>query len=114
MVPELTHRQRLDGAIALKESRRKRAEVTHLLETGLISIKEALDDERASRMYVRRLIASVPGLDQKEADEIMLQVGIAPTRRVRGLGVHQRERLVSVIDGKKGHHDRLRQPRRSL
>ena len=51
-------------------------------------------------MRVAELLEALPGIGKVRAAAIMEQLGIAASRRVRGLGIHQRRALVDFIDEK--------------
>ena len=51
-------------------------------------------------MRIVELLEALPGIGQVRAAAIMEQLGIAASRRVRGLGIHQRRALVDFIDNK--------------
>ena len=46
---------------------------------------------------VTELLEALPGIGKVRAALIMNQLGIATTRRVRGLGIHQRKALVEFL-----------------
>ena len=56
------------------------------------------------RLKVCELFEALPGIGKVRATVIMSELGIAPTRRVRGLGVHQRRALVDYLG--QGHERR--------
>lgn len=95
-LPELTDDERRRNLERAMEARRARAELKQYVKAGKLSLAEALDDSRASRLTVRQLLMSVPGIGAKKAGRIMLACGIAPSRRVNGLGPRQREALLSM------------------
>ncbi|MFJ8589680.1 integration host factor, actinobacterial type [Streptomyces sp. NPDC093595] len=95
-IPQLSDQQRraaLDKALA---ARRERAEVREALKQGRLSLSEALtsDSEAMRKMPVRTLLASLPHVGQARAQRLLTQLGIAPSRRLRGLGPRQRQRLL--------------------
>jgi len=51
-------------------------------------------DEAIAKMRVSELLESLPGVGKVKARAIMADVGIADSRRVRGLGAHQLAALV--------------------
>jgi ribosomal protein S13 len=57
-----------------------------------------MEDEAMARMKVSELLEALPGVGKVRAAAIMKQLGIAASRRLRGLGVHQRRALVDFID----------------
>lgn len=99
--PALTDEQRrmaLEKAVA---NRRKRAEVKRALKEGRLSLSEALAmatrDEAIARMRAVELVESLPALGKVKAQRIMHTVGIADSRRVQGLGTHQRADLLRAV-----------------
>ncbi|HAG63426.1 MAG TPA: DNA-binding protein [Kocuria sp.] len=83
-------------------ARTARAQIKKGLRDGSVSVAEVLrrseDDEAVSRLKVTELLESTPGIGKVRSAAIMEQIGIAPTRRVRGLGQHQRRALVNYLD----------------
>lgn len=102
--PKLTAEQRSAAAAAAVQARRRRAEVKGDFEAGRLGIGEVLDlvadgDEAVGKMRVLDLLQSVPRVGPIRAQAMMQSLGIAPTRRLRGLGEHQRKRLVEYFEG---------------
>lgn len=92
-LPPLTPEQRhaaLDKAAA---ARRERAEVKNRLRHSNGSLVEVLHEGRnnevVGKMKVIDLLQAVPGLGKVRAKALMDRIGIAETRRVRGLGSNQ-------------------------
>lgn len=82
-------------------ARATRAAVKEKLKSGETTVAEVIEDastdEAIGRLKVSDLLESLPGVGKVRAGTIMADVGIAPTRRVRGLGVHQRNALVNYL-----------------
>ncbi|MBT1003739.1 DNA-binding protein [Paenarthrobacter sp. DKR-5] len=82
-------------------ARTARAQVKNKLKDGSVTVAEVLeagkDEEAIGRLKVSELLEALPGVGKVRATAIMSEVGIAPTRRVRGLGVHQRKALVDHL-----------------
>lgn len=97
-LPTLTDEQRRRNLELAMEARQARVELKRQLKAGQVTLADALDDERAQRMYVRQLLASLPGIAQSRAEGIMLNLGIASKRRVRGLGSRQRAKLIALSE----------------
>jgi hypothetical protein len=96
-LPALTPQQRAD---ALKKAilvRRERSEVKGRLKKGTVTISAVIEDaaenETIAKMTVLSLLAAMPGVGKIRARQIMDRIGIAESRRVRGLGANQREAL---------------------
>ncbi|MDO4259547.1 MAG: integration host factor, actinobacterial type [Actinomycetaceae bacterium] len=97
-LPTLTPEQRSEALAKATAARRRRAEVKAALknrETTLSAVLELADKEEAiAKMKVVSLLESLPRVGVNTAAQIMSEVRIAPSRRVRGLGPVQREELV--------------------
>jgi ribosomal protein S13 len=70
----------------------------------LVSFPELLDqaasDEIIGKMKVLAVLESLPGVGKVKARRTMDDIGISETRRVRGLGVQQREALLAAFPAK--------------
>lgn len=84
------------------EARRARAELKDRLKMGSITLREVLDaaetDDVVGKTKMLTVLESLPGLGKVKARRMMEVVGIAETRRVRGLGINQRAKLLQVIE----------------
>lgn len=97
-LPPLTPEQRAAALEKAAEARRVRAEVKNRLKYSQGSIKEVIDqgrtDEVIGKLKVVALLEAMPGVGKVKAKAIMAEIGIAETRRVRGLGPHQAAALI--------------------
>ncbi|WP_435198714.1 integration host factor, actinobacterial type [Janibacter sp. GS2] len=97
-VPPLTPQQRADALSRATAARRQRAEVKHRLKQGSSGIAEVIadgvHDAAIAKFKVSELIESMPGVGRVKAGQIMDDLGIARSRRVRGLGEHQTRALI--------------------
>jgi transposase len=100
----LTPQERADALHKAAAARLARAAAKERLKSGELSIAELLSagetDEAIARMRVVELLEALPGIGRVRAAAIMDRFGIAASRRVRGLGIHQRRALVDFIDEK--------------
>jgi transposase len=98
-LPPLTPQQRAEALEKAAAARRARAEVKARLKHGggcLVEVlAQAQADEAIGKMRVSELLESLPGVGKVRAGQIMEQIGIAQTRRVRGLGHNQVTALVA-------------------
>ena len=94
----LTKEESLRYLEAARKARTERADLKMMMKSGKVSFADALNDERAQRMFVRQFLASLPSIGKAKADRIMEALHIAPSRRVRGLGARQRERLIALSE----------------
>ena len=100
-VPVLTNEQRaraLEKAIAL---RTLRAGVKAQLKAGEISLEHLLlvadSNDDLAGMKVHSVLESLPAFGKIKSQALMEQLDIAPTRRLRGLGEHQRKALLAYF-----------------
>ncbi len=92
-LPPLTPEQRQAALDKAAASRRERAEVKNRLKHANGSIidvlREGEHNEVIGKMRVIDLLQSMPGLGKVRARQLMERLGIAESRRVRGLGTKQ-------------------------
>ncbi|MGN2368417.1 integration host factor, actinobacterial type [Actinotignum sanguinis] len=99
-VPPLTPEQRLAALDKAAETRRRRAELLQQLKSGQLHLSEVLaqrDDPVIARTRASVLLRALPGIGEAKAARAMADIGIAPSRRVRGLGVHQTAALIALF-----------------
>ena len=92
-LPPLTPEQRAAALVKAAEARQERAVVKNRLKNRLASLEEVLKEGQTNdvvgKMKVSALLESMPKVGKVRAREIMERIGIAETRRVRGLGTNQ-------------------------
>lgn len=92
-LPPLTPEQRAAALERAALARRERAEVKARLKHSQGSIKDVIEAGRSNdaigKMRVTALLEAMPGVGRVRARQIMDEVGIAHSRRVRGLGANQ-------------------------
>ncbi|GAB2470158.1 integration host factor, actinobacterial type [Xylanimonas ulmi] len=97
-LPPLTPEQRAAALEKAAEARRVRAEIKNRLKYSQGSLKDVIEqgqtDDVVGKLKVVALLESLPGVGKVKARAIMEEVGIAETRRVRGLGPHQAAALI--------------------
>ncbi|GAB2483732.1 integration host factor [Promicromonospora xylanilytica] len=97
-LPPLTPEQRAAALEKAAEARRARAEIKNKLKHSQGSVKEVIEqgqqDDVVGKLKVVDMLESLPGVGKVKAKVIMEEIGIAETRRVRGLGPHQSAALI--------------------
>lgn len=97
-LPVLTAEQRAQALEKAAAARRERAQVKNRLKhsSGSIAqvISEGQENEVIGKMKVSALLESMPGVGRVRAQQIMDEIGIAQSRRVRGLGANQTKALI--------------------
>lgn len=92
-LPPLTAEQRAAALEKAAIARQERAAVKNRLKHASGSIAEVIEEGRTNdiigKMRVSALLESMPGVGKVRAASIMDELGISPSRRVRGLGANQ-------------------------
>ncbi|WP_370288006.1 integration host factor, actinobacterial type [Nocardioides sp.] len=92
-LPPLTPEQRQAALEKAAAARRERAEVKNRLKNSGASISDVLaqgqTNEVVGKMKVLDLLQALPGFGKVRARQTMERLGIAESRRVRGLGAKQ-------------------------
>lgn len=98
----LTPQERSEALEKAAKARAARAAAKERLKRGELSIGELIrsgtSDEAIARMRIVELLEALPGIGPVRAAAIMADIGIAASRRVRGLGIHQARALVDFMD----------------
>ena len=101
-LPPLTPEQRTAALDKAAAARRERAAVKARLKRSGESIAhviaEADSNQAIAKMRVSALLEAMPGVGKVSARQIMEEIGIAESRRVRGLGQHQIAALVKRFE----------------
>ncbi len=101
-LPPLTPEQRAAALAKAAVARRERAAAKNRLKYSQGSladvIQEGRDNEIIGKMKVSALLESLPGVGRVRARQIMDEVGISESRRVRGLGANQAAALIARFD----------------
>nr|WP_305083330.1 MULTISPECIES: integration host factor, actinobacterial type [unclassified Corynebacterium] len=94
----MTPEQRQEALAKAAEARKQRAELKASLKRGDTDLKQVLDkaesDEIIGKTKVSALLEAMPKVGKVKAREIMEELEIAQTRRLRGLGDRQRRALL--------------------
>lgn len=98
VLPILTPEQRQAALQKAAQARQLRADIKNRLKTSAASLSEVIAESRVNeiiaKLKVRDLLQSLPGVGKVRAKEIMERLGIADSRRLRGLGVNQIQALL--------------------
>ena len=100
--PEISREARRAALAKAASYRRERAEFKKELAQGKRSWRDAVESESEAiqRMRVRELLESLPGFGSIRALAILDRAGISTTRRIKGLGSTQRQRLEKELKGR--------------
>jgi hypothetical protein len=96
--PQLTPEQRRAALDKAAKARQQRAEVKEQLKAGRLTLPELFAqgdrDEIVGKLKVVSMLESMPGVGKVRARRLMEELEISESRRLRGLGGHQRRRLL--------------------
>lgn len=96
--PPLTPEQRRAALEKAAQARQKRAEVKEQLKSGRLTLADlfvqADADEMVGKLKVVSMLESLPGVGKVRARRLMQELDISESRRLRGLGDNQRQRLL--------------------
>lgn len=102
-LPVLTPAQRDEALRKAMDARRRRAELTAQIRSGALGLEAAVEraraDEVLAKLRVETLLQALPGVGPARAGRAMTTIGIAPSRRVGGLGDRQRVALLAWFEG---------------
>jgi transposase len=97
-LPQLTPEQRAEALAKAAAARRGRAAVKNRLKNAQGSLKDVIDQGKQNdvigKMKVSALLESMPGVGRVRARQVMEEIGISESRRVRGLGANQVAQLL--------------------
>jgi hypothetical protein len=96
-LPPLTPEERAAALEKAAAARRARAELREQLKHSKVTLADVFAagerDEAIGKMRVSAVLESLPGVGKIRAQRIMERLSISASRRVRGLGAHQRSAL---------------------
>ena len=101
-LPPLTPEQRAAALAKAAVARRERAAAKNRLKYSQGSLADVIQEGKGNdvigKMKVSALLESLPGVGRVRARQIMDEVGISESRRVRGLGANQAAALIARFD----------------
>ena len=99
--PQLSDAQRKEALAKAAAVRRQRAELKDRLKIGDLTLAGVLDlaaaDDVVGGTKVLAVLESLPRIGKVTARRLMEELDISETRRLRGLGVKQREALLARL-----------------
>lgn len=101
-LPELDDESRRQALEKAAEARKVRAELKHQLKSGEIGFRDVLEradsDEVVGKTKVAAVLEAMPRVGKVRARKLMERLDISPSRRLRGLGANQREKLLAEFE----------------
>jgi hypothetical protein len=100
-VPARTEEQRaaaLQAALTARTERaRLRLELKDRRLSGVDVIEGAAGNPLWAALKVTWLLGCLPGIGEVRAERLLASAGIAPSRRIQGLGLRQRAALIELL-----------------
>lgn len=101
-LPELDAESRRQALEKAAEARKVRAELKQQLKAGEIDFAEVLrradKDEVVGKTKVSAVLEALPRVGKVRARKLMERLDVSPSRRIRGLGANQRQKLLAEFD----------------
>lgn len=99
--PDLSLEQRQAALAKAVEARRTRAALKEQLKAGAFGLSEVFERAQSEPVIagtkMLTILESLPAVGKVKARRTMESVGIAPSRRVRGVGTIQRDELLRAF-----------------
>ena len=94
-LPVMTAEQRAEALRKAAVARSARSAALDRVRRGDLTLAAVLSGEEPAllRAYVRQVLTALPGVGKLTAERAISEAGIAPDRRVAGLGANQRRTL---------------------
>lgn len=99
-LPKLSDADRKLALEKAAQARAARAELRNRIKGGELTLAQVLkmvDDPIVARLKVSALLESLPGFGKAKAAKIMSELEISESRRVKGLGIRQRDELLARL-----------------
>jgi hypothetical protein len=104
-LPQLDDQSRREALEKAAEARKVRAELKHQLKAGEIDFAEVLRraeaDEVVGKTKVSAVLEALPKVGKVRARKLMERLDISPSRRLRGLGANQRDKLLREFEAER-------------
>lgn len=101
-LPKFTAEQRTAALAKAAAARRTRMDLKDRLKRGTTTLTQVFTDadtdDVIGKTRVSDVLTALPQIGKVKAQDIMTDVGIAPTRRLRGLTERQRQALLEKFD----------------
>ncbi|MFI1226055.1 MULTISPECIES: integration host factor, actinobacterial type [unclassified Streptomyces] len=98
-LPALTAEARAEALKKAAAVRKERGDILAQLKGGKVALEDVLarEDAVVGKVFVRRLLESLPGIGKVRATQLLDDLDISESRRVQGLGPRQKERLLELF-----------------
>ncbi|QPK82092.1 integration host factor MihF [Schaalia sp. ZJ405] len=102
VLPELTPQQRAQALEKATQARKRRAEVKAALKNRQMTVSEVFQlaehDEAIAKMKAVTMLESLPRVGATTAAKLLDEFNIVASRRIRGLGPIQRQKIIERFE----------------
>ena len=98
--PHLSIEERKAALYRAVEARKIRSEFKLRVKNKQIRWHEAFEstEEAIQKMRIKELLESIPSFGSTRAENILEQIGISHSRRIKGIGIRQKNELFKMLD----------------
>ncbi len=98
--PHLSIDERKAALLKAVEARKIRSEFKLQVKNKQIRWHEAFEstEEAIQKMRIKELLESIPSFGSTRAENILDQIGISHSRRIKGIGIRQKKELLKMLE----------------
>ena len=98
--PHLSIEERKAALFKAVEARKIRSEFKLRVKNKQIRWHEAFEstEEAIQKMRIKELLESIPSFGSTRAENILDQIGISHSRRIKGIGIRQKSELLKMLE----------------
>ena len=98
--PHLSIEERKAALLKAVEARKIRSEFKLQVKNKQIRWHEAFEstEEAIQKMRIKELLESIPSFGSTRAENILDQIGISHSRRIKGIGIRQKNELLKMLE----------------
>ena len=98
--PQLSSEERRAALLKATAARRVRAEFKQEIKNRKVRWFTAFDrtEDAIQKMRIKELLESIPSFGSTRAENILDQIGISHRRRLKGIGVRQKNELLKALE----------------
>jgi hypothetical protein len=98
--PQLSNEERRAALLKASAARKLRADFKLDVKKKKVRWFSAFDrtEEAIQKMRIKELLESIPSFGSTRAENILDQIGISHSRRIKGIGVRQKNELLKALE----------------
>ena len=98
--PQLSIEERKAALLKAAEARKIRSEFKLQVKNKQIRWNAAFEstEEAILKMRIKELLESIPSFGSTRAENILDQIGISHSRRIKGIGIRQKNELLKILE----------------